>query len=128
MSAIPASMDRFAFLRRTLFVDAATCLAMALFLLVLAQPLAPLLGLPALLLEVAGLALLPIAAFIAWVATRTSLTSFVIAGNLAWVAGSMVLLVWAAPTPLGYAFVIVQGAVVTLLAALEWTGLHRTAG
>lgn len=118
-------------LRRVLLVDAATCIAMGLFLVILAQPLAPMLGLPALLLEIAGAVLFPIAAFMLWAATREGVLQsgarLVVAGNAAWVAGSLALLIgdWAAPTPLGYAFVIVQAAVVVLLAGMEYWGLRR---
>jgi len=51
----------------------------------------------------------------------------VVAGNAAWVAGSVALLVAAAPTGLGYAFVIAQALAVALLAELEFIGLRRTA-
>jgi hypothetical protein len=123
MSAIPASLDNSVFLRRILYFDAATCVAMGLFLVLLAQPLAPLLGLPALLLEIAGAALFPIAAFIVWAALYRRGVGVVIAGNVAWVAASVLLVSagWVSPTPLGYAFVLVQAAAVALLAALEYT-------
>jgi hypothetical protein len=123
MSAIPANLDHSPFLRRILYFDAATCVAMGLFLVLLAQPLAPLLGLPAVLLEIAGAALLPIAAFIAWAAFYRRGVGIVIAGNVAWVAASVLLVSagWVSPTPLGYAFVLVQAAAVAVIAALEYT-------
>src|SRR5688500_7592607 len=96
------------FIRRVLFVDAATCAGTGLFLALLAVPLAPFLGLPADLLLDAGLALLPIAAFIAWVATRDAISAagvwLVIIGNAAWVLASLALLFAVSPTMLGYAF------------------------
>ena len=131
MTAIAAAIDRSSFLRRVVLVDAATCVAMGLLLSLAANMLAPLLELPVLLLEYAGLSLLPIAAFMAWVATRSDLPRLgvwmVIAGNAAWVAGSILLLVgdWVSPNMLGYGFVVAQATTVVLLAALEYAGLSK---
>jgi hypothetical protein len=65
-----------------------------------------------------------------WRHSRNSVpagTWLVIAGNAAWVAASALLLVggWVTPTLLGYGFVIVQAAAVTLLAAIEYAGILR---
>src|SRR5262245_59050079 len=131
MTAATASIDRSSFLRRVLFLDAATCVAMGLFLVLLAQPLAPMLGLPAGLLEIAGASLLPIAAFMAWVATRSAFlrsgARLVVAGNAAWVAASAALLAggWVEPTPLGFVFVAVQACAVALLAVVEYAAYSR---
>ena len=131
MTAIAAAIDRSSFLRRVVLVDAATCVAMGLLLSLAANMLAPLLELPIRLLEYAGLSLLPIAAFIAWVATRSHLSRLgvwvVIAGNVAWVAGSALLLVsdWVSPNLLGSGFIAAQAATVVLLAGLEYVGLSR---
>jgi hypothetical protein len=118
-----------AFVRRVLFVDAATCVGTGLFLALLAAPLAPFLGLPAELLLYAGLALLPIAAFIAWVATREQMSAagvwLVIIGNAAWVLASLALLFAVSPTVLGYAFVIGQALIVAALAEMEYVGLRK---
>lgn len=117
------------FIRRVLFVDAATCAGTGLFLALLAAPLAPFLGLPAELLLYAGLALLPIAAFIAWVATRDEISAagvrLVIVGNAAWVLASLALLFAVSPTMLGYAFVIGQALIVAALAEMEYVGLRK---
>jgi hypothetical protein len=59
MTAIAALLDRSTFLRRVLLVDAGTCIAMGVLLLLLPAALSSLLGLPALLLEYAGSSLLP---------------------------------------------------------------------
>jgi hypothetical protein len=131
MAAITASFDRSTFVRRVLLVDAATCVAMGLLLSLASGVLSPLLGLPSVLLQYAGLSLFPIAAFMAWVATRTNLSRpgvwVVIAGNALWVVGSAVLLIsgWASPTSLGHVFVIVQGVTVALLAELEYVGVRK---
>jgi hypothetical protein len=118
-----------AFVRRVLFVDAATCVGTGLFLALLAAPLAPFLGLPAELLLYAGLALLPIAAFIAWVATREQMSAagvwLVIIGNVGWVLASLALLFAVSPTVLGYAFVIGQALIVAALAEMEYVGLRK---
>ena len=127
MTAITAATDRSSFLRRVVLVDAATCVAMGLLLSLAAN----MLELPIRLLEYAGLSLLPIAAFIAWVATRSNLSRLgvrvVIAGNAAWVAGSALLLVsgWVSPNLLGSGFIAAQAATVVLLAGLEYVGLSR---
>jgi len=130
MTVLTASMDHPLFLRRVLFVDAATCIAMALFLVLLAQPLSPLLGLPGALLEAAGASLFPIGGFIAWAAASGRATWLVIVGNAAWVAASAVLLLggWFSPTLLGYGFVIVQACIVALLAAVEYSALSSRSG
>src|SRR5215475_9341801 len=110
MTAIAAAIDRSSFLRRVILVDAATCVAMGLLLSLAAKVLAPLLELPVLLLEYAGLSLLPIAAFMAWVATRSNLSQLgvwvVIGGNVVWVVGSALLLIGGGVSPnlLGYGF------------------------
>lgn len=131
MTAITASVDRFASLRRTLLVDAATCVAMGLLLAFAAGVLSGLLGLPRSLLLYAGSSLFPIAAFMAWVATRARPPHpgvwLVIVGNVLWVAGSVLVLVWTSASALGHAFVIAQAAAVALLAGLEYAGL-RTSG
>lgn len=131
MTATVQSLPRPGFLRQVLLLDAATCTAMGLLLLSTAGLLSAWLALPAPLLRYAGLVLLPIAAFMAWVATRSPIpragTRIVIAGNWAWVVASLVLLASGsvAPNVLGIAFVLLQAAVVALLAGLETAGLRR---
>lgn len=131
MTAITASIDHSTFLRRVLLVDAATCVAMGSLLSLGSGALSPLLELPSLLLQYTGLSLLPIAAFMAWIATRTTLSRpgvwTVIAGNALWVAGSAVLLIsgWVSPNLLGGTFVIAQAITVVLLAELEYVGLRK---
>jgi hypothetical protein len=78
-----------------------------------------------------GVALLPFAASLAYLATRAEPsvrgTQVVIAGNVLWVAASILLLASGpvSPTPLGTAFVLAQAAVVALLTALERASLRR---
>ena len=119
------------FLRTVLLVDAATCVATGLLMTAGSAALAPLMQLPAELLFHAGLSLFPVAAFIAFVATREKLPPagvwLVIAGNAAWVAGSLWLLLGGTlnPSLIGYAFLAVQAAAVAVLAELEYVGLRR---
>ena len=121
-----------AFLRRVLFVDAATSAAAAA-LLSAADVLAPLLGLPQALLLGAGAAFVPFAALVLWVAMRDPLPRagawLVVAINVVWAADSVLLLFtdWVAPATLGTAFVLVQAAAVAVLAELEFVGLRRMA-
>ena len=133
MSTITATRtpDRATFLRRVLYIDAATCVATGALLSLDSSPLAPMLGLPAELLFYAGLSLFPIAAFMLWVAMRRDIPRpgvwLVILGNAGWVVGSIALLFAYYTTVLGLAFVIAQAVVVALLAELEHTGLRRAA-
>lgn len=120
-------------LRLALLGDAAASGATGLLLAAGADPLAPLLGLPEPLLRAAGLVLLPYAAAVAWVGTRTAparaavLAAIVL--NLLWVADSALLLAIGpvTPTGLGTAFVLAQALVVLGFAAAQWAGLRGDA-
>jgi hypothetical protein len=117
-------------LARILILDAATCAAMGLLLLLLAGPVAGLTAIPAQLLFWAGAVLIPIAAYmtiVARAATGNSLAVWlVIVGNLGWVAASLVLFALIAPNGLGVLLIAGQALVVALLAWLEvraWRGV-----
>ena len=118
------------FLRRILWLDAATCLACGTLLAAGAPVLDGLFGLPVPLLRVAGISLFPVAAFIVWLAARARLSPalvwVVIVGNVIWAADSILLLFtpWVAPTLLGTAFVVAQALVVIGLAQAERVGLR----
>lgn len=120
-------------LRLTLKVDAIAGGAMGLLMALAAQPLGQLLGLPFVLLLVAGIVLLPLALVLYWMSQQAALSRTgvwaVIALNALWVVESAALLVtgYVQPTALGYAFVIGQALVVLLLAELEFFGLRRSA-
>lgn len=113
-------------LRQVLLADALTCAAMGLVLVVSAAPLAGLLDLPAPLLFYAGLALLPIAAFMALVGLQATPplwgVRLVILGNLAWVLASIGLPLsgTVAPNGLGLAFLLAQALAVAFLALFEY--------
>ncbi|HEX8240888.1 MAG TPA: hypothetical protein VF574_14230 [Allosphingosinicella sp.] len=119
------------FLRRALALDSASCALIGLLLCLGADPLSGLFGLPEGLLSGAGLLLLPLAAFIAWLASRPAppspLVWLVIIGNVAWTAESFLLIETEAAriTALGTAFVAVQAVAVLGLALLEYIGLRR---
>lgn len=119
------------FLRKVLLVDAATCLASGLLMTFGAGPVSALTGLDGRLLTGAGLSLFPIAAFIAFVATRTPVWApgvwLIILGNVCWVAGCIAVLAGWNPGPgtLGALFLLMQAAAVALLTSLEYVGLRR---
>jgi hypothetical protein len=121
------------FLRWVLIVDAASSGAMGLLLIVAANLLAPMLGLPVVLIDTAGVSLVPFAALVGWVGTRQNLPRpgvwAIIACNAVWSVDSILLLVsgYVAPTALGYAFVVGQALFVAVLAELEYLGLRRSA-
>ena len=121
------------FLRRILGLDSASCAAMGLMMSLGSTALAPLFGLAQGLVFGAGVALLPLAALLGWLASRPSPPRLpvwlVIAGNVAWTAESFVLVAQqqAHITPLGTAFVGGQALAVLALALLEYTGLRRAA-
>ena len=118
-------------LRRALLVDAVATAGMGALLAAAPGLLDGLLGLPVALLRGAGLALLPFAALLAWVARRpripASLAWTLVIVNVLWAIDSVVLPLtgWIDPTALGAAFVVAQGLIVAAFAWLEWTGLRR---
>jgi hypothetical protein len=123
------------FLRTALLGDAAASGATGLLLVIAAGPLAPMLGLPEPLLRVAGLLLLPYAAFVGWAGTRAAPSRATVRGivlvNLLWVADSALLLILGpaltelAPTALGIAFVLAQALAVLGFAVAQWIALRR---
>ena len=119
-------------LRQALVADATTSAAFGLLMLIGASPLSGVLGLPEMLLRIAGLVLLPYAGFIGWLGLRETIRKpvawAVVLGNALWVADSLLLLVsgWAAPTSAGYAFVIGQALVVLMYAEFQYVGLRRS--
>jgi hypothetical protein len=119
-------------LRLALLGDAVASGATGLLTLAGGAALAGPLGLPAGLLQGAGLVLLPYSALVGWLSRRAGLPGSavwaVIAVNLAWAADSLLLLAsgWVAPTGLGMAFVAAQALAVAGFAALQWLGLRRS--
>lgn len=120
-------------LRQALALDATACAGMGLLLALAATPLAPLLGLPEALLRGAGLALLPCALALGWLASRQSLPRLavlaVIGVNILWIVDSLLILVggWFQPSGLGIGFVLAQAAAVGIVTEMELIGLKRSA-
>lgn len=120
-------------LRKLLLLDALTCAVMGILLALGASVLAGWTRIPDALLFCAGMALLPIAAFMLWVATRAltsvAFVSLVVAGNVAWVAASVALIVtdWIVPNALGLTLIGIQAVAVATLAALEFAAMRRVA-
>lgn len=114
--------------RSVFAIDALTCLFMGLLLVAFSDALGALLGLPARLLLVAGLVLLPCAALMYATARSAGPNRFlgwvVVIGNLAWVVASLAVAALLAPSPLGVAFLLAQAAAVAILAAMEARGLR----
>lgn len=121
------------FLRRVLWADALVSAAVGAVMAAAATPIEALTRLPAGLLAPAGLALLPYAAYLVWLATRPAVPAMAVAVpiglNLLW-AVDCAWLAFAgpvSPTSLGLAFLGVQAVTVVLFAELEFTGLRRAA-
>jgi hypothetical protein len=118
------------FLRRALVVDALASGLTGALMLVGGSTLAPMLGLPAALLQGAGLVLVPYVAFVTIVATRAHISTpavwAVIACNAAWTVASVAVLIdFVTPTALGTAFVIGQALAVAALGGLQYIALRR---
>lgn len=122
------------FLRVVLFADAGATAATGLLAATGSTMLQAHLGLPAPLLLYSGIALLPYAAGVAYVAAQSQISRgsvwIIVAANAAWAVDSLILLVlgWVHPTPLAYAFVIGQALVVAVFCELQLIGLRRASG
>jgi hypothetical protein len=120
-------------LRTALVIDAVASGATGLLMVVGAAFLGGLLGLPRELLIYAGLALAPFALFVGWLGMSERPASgavwAVIGANALWAVASIALLLSGvvSPTPLGYAFVIFQAAVVAVLGEFQFFALRRRA-
>jgi hypothetical protein len=120
-------------LRSILLLDAASCVASGLPMAAASRVLASATDIPAALLVPAGLALLPIAAFITFVALRPSswpgAVWLIVMGNIGWVLASLWLAAGGviAPNALGTAFIVAQAVVVAALAWLEAAMVRRLA-
>lgn len=118
-------------LRNVLVADGVVTGSAAILLAAAAGPLSDILGLPTMLLRVAGLGLIPFGAFVLGLGLRGTtskrLVRALIAANLLWVGSSVALLLggWVDPTALGVAFVLVQAAAVAAFAELQVIGLRR---
>ena len=122
----------FTFLRRLLIADAVVSGATGVLMAAAASTLEQFLGVPAPLVQYAGLILLPFAAGVGWLAFQDppapAGVKMVIAANGAWVVGSILLLLPGGidPNALGLVFIIVQAAVVAVLGELQYVGLRKS--
>lgn len=114
------TIARPALLRSVLLIDAAVTGATALAMVAAAAPLATLTALPADLLRIVGLALLPYVAWIAWLARKPGYRSgwLVAALNALYALDCVLLLAsgWVSPNALGIVFVLVQAVAVAAFA------------
>lgn len=130
MSAKPIQPNPF--LRRVLLADAAVSAAVGAVMALGARALQGILGLPVELLTMAGVALFPYAAYLAWLATRRAVPRAAvwvpIVLNVVWALDCLLVLFAAglAPSRLGEAFVAIHIVTVLAFAELEWIGLRRT--
>jgi hypothetical protein len=121
-------------LRAVLLVDAATCVLAGAVMTLGAELVNGFTDIPRAVLLPAGLSLFPIAAFMAFVATRAVLSKpavwLIIAGNAAWVIGSLYLAMGSAiaPNPLGQVFIGAQAAAVAILTVFECRALAQMQG
>ena len=121
------------FLRQILRADATISGAAGILMAAGAAYLAPLLELPSGLLFWAGVVLFPFVALLVILSSRTIVSRLmmidIVGINILWVALSFGILLSGAVSPnaLGYAFVIAQALAVALFAALQFTGLRRSA-
>jgi hypothetical protein len=119
-------------LNLALSADVAASGTIAVLQLAAARPLAELLALPQPLLVETGAFLVGWTALLAVLAASArvapALVGVVIVGNLAWAVACLALLATGTllPNGLGIAFVLVQAAVVLVLAALQYAGLARS--
>lgn len=131
MSTTTLTAGRTPLLTRVLWADALLTGGFALVLAVAATPLAGLFALPEPLVRWAGIGLLPVAAFVAYLASRPVPPRggvwALIAVNALWAVDSVFLLFtgWVDPNPLGIAFVVAQALLVGVLAELQYVGLRR---
>jgi hypothetical protein len=120
------------FLRRVWCADAAVSAVVGAGMALVAAPLGELIGLPARLLAVAGLSLLPYAAFLAWLATRAAVPRAAawapIVLNVVWAVDCVALAMLQADAGrLLVGFVAVQVVTVLAFAELEYGGVRRSA-
>ena len=119
-------------LRLALIADAVATAGTGLLMFTMGNALEPVLGIPAALSTNAGLGLLPYAAIVGYLGSRTRIPQgvvwAVVGGNVAWAVASLAALLtqWIDATTLGYVFVIGQAAVVAVFAELQYLGLRRS--
>ena len=119
------------FLRRVWWADAAVSAVVGAAMALAAAPLGELIGIAPRLLAVAGVSLLPYAAFLAWLATRAAVPRAAawapVLLNVVWAVDCVALaLLQADAGRLLVGFVAVQVVTVLTFAELEVGGLRRS--
>jgi len=118
-------------LRAVIAADAVACGVGGAVLALDAGLVAPILGVPAAVLQPLGEFLIVYAAGLAWLATRPELPRAVVwtlvAFNLAWTVESLMApaLGWAQPTSVGLALLIVQAIGALVVADLQFLALRK---
>jgi hypothetical protein len=121
------------FLRRVLAIDSIGTAAIALGVVVTAGPLSAALGIPAPWLAGIGIALLPFAAWVGWLARQSNPPRkhvwVLIAANDLWVATSVVIAFSSLLplTALGIEFLVIQALLAAVMATLEFVAIRRVA-
>lgn len=117
-------------LRRVLWFDAISGIGTGVLHVVASGPLSQVLGLPEALLRASGVAIFAFVTLAAWLAMQPTPSrgglSLIVIGNFAWSAGCVWLVLGgvSGATALGVGYLLVQAAVVALLAELQWMGLR----
>lgn len=114
--------------QRILLLDALMSGAAGLAMIAGAGILAPILALPAPLLQIAGIILMPWTAWLSILARApvpAGALKMVISVNVVWVAASLAVLFVLNPSPWGIAFVLAQAAAVAGFATLQIHALRR---
>ena len=121
------------FLRRVLAIDSIGTGLLALGAVIAAGPLSDVTGIPAQWLTIVGLALLPFAAWVGWLARQSSpprkLVWSLIVANDVWIAASFVVAFsdLLPLTTLGIEFMIVQALLTAVIATMEFVAIRRVA-
>ena len=119
------------FLRRVWWADAAVSAVVGAVMAAASAPLGELIGLSPRLLAVAGLSLLPYAAFLGWLATRAAVPRAAawapVVLNVVWALDCVALAMLQADAgKLLVGFVAIQVVTVLAFAELEFGGLRRS--
>ncbi len=128
-----AQLSSITVLRRVLAFDAVSGAGTGVLHLLLAPLLSTWLGLPEALLQASGVAIFAFVLLAGWLALQATPPRGALMGivllNVVWAIACLWLAFGGAvnPTPLGVAYLLVQAAVVFVLAELEWMGWRQLA-
>ncbi len=118
------------FLRYALIADALACAVLVVLQLTMPDLLASQLHLPSMLLTGSGMFLAAYVGLLTVLASNMSvwkaLVRLVVVGNVGWAIGCVALVLFAAPSGLGVAYLLAQTVFVLFIARMEWTGLKAS--